>query len=159
MQDRTRIMLDSLNEVNWFDHPGQQESDDVVVLSSWQETIKDSSSIKWKNVKLEAQGDLHAFLVISARERSRLWNSLVVEIKQITEPMVERKIQMVMQAHNLPATFKDSVSWDILNIAMEEEYADLRPPGFYANLANWYRKGHFPCGWRGKYPKGMLIIY
>lgn len=37
--------------------------------------------------------------------------------------------------------------------------SDLYPPGFFASNANWYVRGHFPCGWRGEFPKGQLVIY
>jgi hypothetical protein len=58
-----------------------------------------------------------------------------------------------------PRTFEDAVQWDILNVCMEAEYADIYPPGFYASQAYWYVKGHFPCGWQGNFPEGKLIMY
>jgi len=30
---------------------------------------------------------------------------------------------------------------------------------FYLDLFEIYEKGYFPCGWRGKYPAGELIVY
>ena len=51
------------------------------------------------------------------------------------------------------------MQWDILGACIEMEYADLCPPGFYTNLASWYVKEHFPCGWQGVFPQGMLIVY
>jgi hypothetical protein len=38
-------------------------------------------------------------------------------------------------------------------------YVDLYPPSFFASNAYWYVMGHFPCGWRGEFPKGQLVIY
>jgi hypothetical protein len=65
----------------------------------------------------------------------------------------------VVAEHDLPKVFLDTVDWDILNLCMEAEYADVYPPGFYASQAYWYLKGHFPCGWQGAFPKGKLVIY
>jgi hypothetical protein len=72
---------------------------------------------------------------------------------------VRPKIEPVEREHELPKAFEHTVQWDILHVCMETEYADVVPSGFYAGLASWYIRGHFPCGWQGVYPQGMQIIY
>jgi hypothetical protein len=74
-------------------------------------------------------------------------------------PFVSGKIEPVTREHKLPKAFEHTVQWDILHACIETEHADLCPTGFYANLASWYTNGHFPCGWQGEFPQGMLIIY
>jgi hypothetical protein len=61
------------------------------------------------------------------------------------------------------------VSWDIMLICFENEYADLVQPFFYIPLLEpWYASGHFPCGWQGnEFPDrwdgtigaGKLIVF
>jgi hypothetical protein len=65
----------------------------------------------------------------------------------------------VIDANSLGQAFVNAVRWDILHLAMEAGFADVYPPGFFASQAYWYACGHFPCGWRGKFPQGKLIIY
>jgi len=92
-------------------------------------------------------------------ERANKWNDIVDELKKTLIPFVRRKIESVVREHKLPRVFEGRVQCDILGVCIETEYADLGLPGFYANLASRYIKGHFPCGWQGTYPQGMLIVY
>jgi hypothetical protein len=50
-----------------------------------------------------------------------------------------------------------SAGWDAGAAAWQ--IARGRTDGFYLELMRWYRRGHWPCGWRGRYPEGSLIIY
>jgi hypothetical protein len=84
---------------------------------------------------------------------------LVDELKPVTESLVVDKIRDVVASNGLPTVFEDTVKWDILHICMEAAYADVFPPGFYANQAHWYVKGHFPCGWEGDFPAGRMVVY
>jgi len=84
---------------------------------------------------------------------------IIQEMKRMTIPLVTAKIAAVVAEHGLPKVFADTVQWDILHLAMEAEFADVYPPGFYASQAFWYKEGRFPCGWEGEFPKGRLVIY
>ncbi len=108
---------------------------------------------------MEAVNQLCERLIERSRERFRLWNEIVDELKATTEPFVRRKLEQVVQLNDLSSAFQYSVQWDILHVCMEAEYADVFPPAFYAAQAYWYVKGHFPCGWKGKFPKGKLIVF
>lgn len=95
-----------------------------------------------------------------ARDRYQLWNSLVDELKQIIDPMIDRKLKPILELRKTDnGRFRQSIWSDMLLIGMEAEYADIRPPEFYARLAHWYLQGHFPCGWQGEFPSGKLVIY
>lgn len=50
-----------------------------------------------------------------------------------------------------------SAAWDIAGTAYQLTIGVK--DGFYVKLLEWYRKGHWPCGWQGTYPEGKLIIY
>ena len=80
-------------------------------------------------------------------------------LKPVTQALVREKTKRVIEENDLPKVFLDTVDWDILHLCMEAEYADVYPPGFFASQAFWYVKGHFPCGWKGEFPKGKLVIY
>lgn len=89
----------------------------------------------------------------------QLWNGLVDEVKKIAQPLLSRKIAAVIRENNLPEIFNIQVNYDITNLCMESEYTDVCPPGFFTGIGDWYLKGHFPCGWWGIFPQGMLVIY
>jgi hypothetical protein len=159
MHPRTVAILDELERANWFSRVGMHDAATAIVVTSWQEAIAHCASIDWENLCLEARNQYVDRLVERSKERFSKWNDIVNELRKTADPFVRRKIQPVVRKHRLPKVFEDTVQWDILTSCMEAEYADVYPPGFYASLASWYIKGHFPCGWQGVFPRGMQIIY
>lgn len=108
---------------------------------------------------MEASNQYRERLIVASKERFRKWNEVAEEVRATVIPFVQRKIDAVRCDNNLPEVFENTVIWDIIHLCMEAEYADLIAPGYYASQAYWYVKGHFPCGWSGTFPNGMLIIY
>ncbi len=159
MHERTQATLAQLEQAEWFSAIGRKDTDVAVVLSSWEETIASCASIEWENLLLEATNQYREKLASRSLDRFQQWNVITEELKVVTMPLVARKIERVVTDNGLPKVFEDTVQWDILGVAMEAEYADVYPPGFYASQAYWYVKGHFPCGWKGDFPDGKLIIY
>lgn len=159
MHGRIRATLEELESVEWFRAVGKQDTQVAIVLSSWEEAIAYCSSLDWENLQLEAANRYCEQLLLRDKERFKQWNQVVEIVKPVTEALVVRKIASVVKEYHLPKVFEDTVKWDVLHLAMEAEYADVYPPGFYASQAYWYRQGHFPCGWQGEFPEGMPIIY
>ena len=159
MHPRTTATLEKLDKASWFSRVGAKDTDAAIVLSSWQEAIEYCSSHEWENLCLEASNQYCERLLERSPDRFNKWNQVVAELKPTTIPFVQRKIETVVREQKLPKVFEDTVQWDILHVCMEAEYADVYPPGYYASQAYWYVKGHFPCGWEGKFPAGKLIIY
>ena len=159
MHPRTLATLEQLDNADWFSCIGVNDTRAVIVLSSWREAIEHCSSVEWENLCLEAVNQYCERVLERSKERFRRWNDIAIELKSATEPFVRRKIEAVIRENQLPVVFENMVKWDILHVCMEAEYADVYPPGFYASQAYWYTKGHYPCGWKGEFPKGKLIIY
>jgi hypothetical protein len=159
MHPRTGATLEELRGVDWFSCVGMRDTDGVEFVSSWAEAIESCSSLEWENLCLEASNQYRERLLERSPDRFRQWNSIVGELKPITQLLVRQKAVNVIDQNQLPKVFLDTVDWDILGLCMEAEYADVYPPGFYASQAYWYLHGHFPCGWRGNFPKGNIIIY
>ena len=55
--------------------------------------------------------------------------------------------------------FQARVRLEIVGFGMEQEYADVVDLNFCTVLGKWYMSGHFPCGWRGEYPDGILVVF
>jgi len=159
MKGDTLATLQELEQAAWFHAVGRKDTESAIVLDSWPKAIASCSSQKWENLLVEAANQYSEQVFRRSKERFNQWNTIVDEMKTFTEPLVMRKILPVIQINKLPKSFEDTVKWDILHLAMECEYADIYPPGFYASQAYWYMQGHFPCGWRGRFPDGTLIIY
>jgi hypothetical protein len=159
MHPRTKATIEQLKQAQWFRCVGVRDTDAAEVLSSWYEAVESCSSPEWEDLCMEAANQYRARLAERSPKLFRRWNDIVAELKPVTQALVLEKTGTVIQENDLPKTFLDTVDWDILNMCMEAEYADVYPPGFFASQAYWYVKGHFPCGWRGEFPKGYLVVY
>jgi hypothetical protein len=159
MHPRTAATLDKLQKSQWFSRVGIHDANDAEVLSTWYEAVESCNSPEWEDLCLEAANQYRERLVEKSPSRFSKWNDIVNEIKPATQALVRNKTKGVIEENDLPIGFLHTVDWDILHLCMEAEYADVHPPGFYASQAYWYVSGHFPCGWRGEFPQGHLVIY
>jgi hypothetical protein len=160
MHPRTIATLDRLDETEWFTQVGLDDDvENACILTSWQKAIEYCAWIEWKNIRLEAANVLWEKLLLGPLDRFGLWNDTMAEVKEAAIPFAKRKIEAVVRENNLPPVFEQAVEWDIIHVCMEAEYADVVPPGFYANLCYWYTVGHFQCGWEGGFSDGRPIIY
>jgi hypothetical protein len=53
--------------------------------------------------------------------------------------------------------YPEAAAYDIACAA--SQLAAHSPNAFFVDLIDWYRAGHWPCGWDGTYPEGRLIVY
>lgn len=161
MRPATLATLQQLEDAEWFSAVGihDEVADGMILLSSWDEAIEHCSSPVCGNLRLEIANRLCERVLAASPERFNRWNDIVDEVKTRTIPLVRARIAPVVAEFQLPKVFGDDVDWDILHVCMEAEFADLCPPGFYAGIAFWYVRGHFPCGWRGPVKGGRPIIY
>jgi hypothetical protein len=159
MHSRTIAALDRLEKASWFSQVGVNAGSNAVVVRSWPEAIEYCESSAWEDLQGEALNRYRECIAHRSKERWRLWNDTVDEVKEITRPLVGRKIAAVIRENGLPKIFNIQVNYDITGVCMEAEYADVCPPGFFTSIAQWYVDGHFPCGWWGAFPQGKLVIY
>lgn len=160
MQDQTMLLLARLEKADWFARIGLKDTEEAVVLSSWQEAALSCSALRWEAVEMEASSLLGGRVQEIALDRYHGdWSNHVHEVKPHVRTLLRKKAEPISREQNLPKAFEGSVEWDILGACLELEYADICPPLFFGNLAQWYLKGHFPCGWLGNFPDGKLIIY
>jgi hypothetical protein len=159
MHPRTEATLRKIGRANWFCNVGVRDTNEADILSSWPEAIESCGSLEWENLCLEAANQYRERLVERSPERFEAWNDIVDMIKPAAIALVKVKTKRVIEEHNLPKVFLDTVNWDIVHLCMEAEFADVYPPVFYASQAYWYMEGHFPCGWIGQFPEGRHIIY
>jgi hypothetical protein len=159
MKEQTLATLKKLENADWFCSVGNKDTESAIVLHSWKEAAESCSSPSWRDLLLEASNRYTEKLASLSKGRFNEWNNIVKEVKKLTVPLVAAKTERVVRENQLPKTFQNIVNWDILHVAMESEYSDVYPPGFFASQAYWYVKGHFPCGWNGQFPDGKLVIY
>lgn len=154
-----------LRAIDWFANWGMPVTLGLTMpfhqLSCWEGAIERCTSVDWESSQLEAQNQLTLWLHLHDREQYQDWNNSVREHKKKTlDPLIEQVIAPLLAKIVIePAAVIPSVQWDILGALMENSYLSSRHAVFFfLELLTVYEAGHFPCGWRGSWPEGELLI-
>jgi hypothetical protein len=154
-----------VNAIDWFAHCGEPLSLDLSVefrqIKSWPQAMKSGKARAWENAELEAQNQLTLWLHLHDHENYQKWNDIVrAHKKAVITPLVEKKIAPFQARHGLDIVLVHSVQWDIIGALMENSYmASGHPAFFFLELLMVYEAGHFPCGWKGDWPQGELVVF
>lgn len=165
LRPATLATLEELREASWFAHLGTnllnsgKISAPVVIVSSWDEAIEYCEEEEWDLALNESSNIFCEQLVRASKEEFKTWNEHVRAVREVSIPLVKSKLASVQEEHNLPPSVEDTLRWIVTMALTEAEYAHATEPGNHAKLAFWIVNGHFPCGWKGEFPNGNLIIY
>jgi hypothetical protein len=157
---RTLELIERLKHAPWFERVGQPIADETVVqVAGWRDAVALALSSEWQLARLHASNDLSGFLAREHRQRFFLWNKIVCEIDQYLQRAIADVARRVTREYALPQEIGRLLDSTACLACVEAEYSDLVPPGFFSRIAEWYLKGHFPCGLTDKYPKGKLMVF
>ncbi|QDT65182.1 hypothetical protein [Calycomorphotria hydatis] len=153
-------IIEKLNEIEWFSMVGKRADSSVTECEGWDQAVKLVTSREWQRVRLNRINALTNFLHENHNARYQEWNTIVGDITPCVEKLLGEKVDLtkIVKKGGRKKFFVE-IRLMIEGACIEAEYSDLVPPGFYTDLAEWYLKGHFPCGWEGEYPEGRLIVY
>jgi len=151
--------------INWFSRCGKPLALDLTMkverVGSWPEAIESCTDVAWANVEMAAQNQLTVWLHNHEREKYQSWNNLVVSHKsEVIDPLTEQQFVPFQTGHGLDIVLVHSVQWDILGALMENSFLGSGHSAFFFLELLWvYEAGHFPCGWRGQWPEGNLVVF
>jgi hypothetical protein len=154
-----------LPAINWFSHCGEPFRLDLTMeiepVPGWPQAMESCLAPAWEEAQLDAQNQLTLWLHEHHREQYRKWNDLVLTHRAaVIEPLSREQWVPFQQSHDLDLRFVNSVEWDILGALMENSFLDTgHRCFFFLELLTVYEVGHFPCGWRGNWPAGKLLVY
>jgi len=163
MSPSIRAKLDTIFAYPFFQSVGRPLPATVKAVDSWGAAVREATSRKWENCRLQARNVLSELLGFRERDmadkaealrhwqRREQWNPLVKELRPLIRSFVDALHLRTGIEAELAEKIKSDLSWDITGMCLEEEYKDLeQPPFFLPYLDPWYAAGHFPCGWDGK---------
>ena len=161
MHQATLATFSELSTVLWFSRVGNADLENSAdFVQSWQGAVA-SMVNGWEEIRINQ--------INSFEERLRENHPTAWEEWETRSESVKSAVDMVMSVHVEPSlsvmlndrsSIVKSVYLDLFGLGMECEYSDILDPGFFAGLAFFYWRGHFPCGWRGKQSsEGRLIVY
>lgn len=134
--------LNALDKFPWFENVGKPlKTRDVKQVFSWDEAWESTQDNSWTYASFHK--DIDQGHPVWAKAYDRALESV---IKSGHNHELDPGVYVSLQA-----------AWDAGGAAYQ--IAMGNKDGFYIKLMDWYRKGHWPCGWEGEYPKGLLIVY
>ena len=99
------------------------------------------------------ENNLSSYLDKHATDRYQAWNDIVKAIARPLESVLERHVAPAAAQRGASTHVVDHVRPALRMAAVEAEFVDVRPLGFFHMLVEWLACGHFPCGWgtRGRF--------
>ena len=158
-------VVSRVKAIEWFAHCGEPAAFDLTMsvetVRDWPQAMAACQTPSWEDIELEAQNQLTVELHSIARERYQQWNDIVRTFKDdLLTPLSETVWQPFQERRGLPITLVHCVQWDILGALMENAYMGSNHGAFFfLELLSVYEAGHFPCGWRGEWPEGQLLVF
>jgi hypothetical protein len=164
LSDSVYRVIEVLNQVKWFENCGKPLDLEPSMIGkieqclSWEEAIQESEKYEWKCIKNEAINQISEYLDTHHRKVYQNWNIVIGEIQPILDAVYEKKIMINLTGKSNNEAGK-SIRRDVLRLLLETHWSYLVEPVFFTPVTFWYIKGHFPCGWRGNFPDGKLLVF
>jgi len=138
-----------------------QGEEGTIPVSSWEQALSACEEDDWFQLTDWLPNEVFAEVSRKAKSRYQEWNQHVQAIEKRLKPWVDSQVQLVspnLAPQNLEI-FHGRILWELMHATLETEYGDIISKGFFSVLAGWYLRGHFPCGWKGEYPDGRLVVF
>lgn len=152
-----------LDNINWFGNCGKENiisKYEISYAKNIDSAIKHCSSDKWGNITLEKSQDIHSYLIVYRVDTPYSWNEVVLEIKKETLSSILQKAEKKWnEKYDESEEITKNLRWNILNILTLNAFREYKNEPFHEELLNIYEQGYFPCGWKGTYPEGKIVIF
>ncbi len=142
LNPKVSIFLEELDTIPWFNNVGHPlHTHEVKQLFSWNDAWLHLQNENWINASFHNHVDSMNPIWDNAYDKALQAVSKSIYCQEIEEGI----------------SVADTVAYDVAAAAVE--IATGSSDIFFTNLMEWYRLGHWPCGWDEQYPEGKLIIY
>jgi len=156
-------IYEQISKINWFCNCGNEINTSINInceySKNWKLASANCKSSKWENVQTETRNIMTSLLDRDWSDKFQMWNNIGAQAKQLCKTGVTPKIEEYINNKSLDVIVLHSIEWDIITAMMEYAYSPYVKSGFYTELLKVYENGNFPCGWKGKWPDGNLLIY
>ncbi len=148
-----------MQEADWFSNVGAPWDGEARVLGSWPEAIASCLDRSWQELILEASNQYASRVQQSDMGRFSEWNDMMLSLKPVAQSLVAEKTKSLLNIQDIPEKVIRTMEWDMMHLLLEAENADIVKPGFFAAQSFWYTNGRFPCGYEGRFPDGLRVIF
>lgn len=129
-------------------------------VNSWEEAVASAACVDNRNVGIEAANQIRRQLPDPVYQT---WNLLAIPVRQLIDNVIEPVLRLHFDEGKVPqfaqVEARKSVRWDLGHYIIESEYRNYLSTNFFQGTVEYYLSGHFPCGWVGKFPNGLFLLY
>ena len=158
---RSLQFLDRLTKARLFSKVGTPLDACYTRVSSWSEAMRVYLDDEQDDVSTQSANAIRDQLPWEIY--NALWNVHADLARETFPPEIDRLMQEALLEGRIPQELYEKrnygVYWDIVHYVIECEFAEFIVPGIYAEKADLYLRGFFPCGWDGEYPEGRHIVF
>lgn len=154
-----------LKTIDWFANVGKPLQLDVTMpveqVKSLAQAAKHLASLSWFNTLIDSQNQLTGYLHQHHMDRYRDWNKIGMKMnREVIAPLVKKHWEPFRHQHGLDAKCLGPIQMSVRLAFMENAYLDCKHGSFFnSELLRVYEAGHLPCGWKGRWPQGTLLVY
>lgn len=152
-----------LDNITWFSNCGKKKvisKYDISYAKDIDSAIKHCLSTRWSNITLEKRNDVHSYLVVKRVNTLYTWNEVVLQIKKDILPPILKKIECNwLEIFKNEYVIRQTIESNLLYIMILSAFKKYKEEPFHEELLNIYEQGYFPCGWKGTYPEGKIVIF
>ncbi|MCT4583982.1 MAG: hypothetical protein N4A54_03570 [Peptostreptococcaceae bacterium] len=156
-------MIQKLKEIPWFENCQQSDAIskfDISYCNSVNSTIKHCSSIRWENLLLDKSEDISCHIIVNGIKTKYKWNDVVKTISKYILPKILNYVENKwIDKYEKNEKIRIEFNSVLMNFLLAHIFSKYKEEPFHDELLKIYEQGYFPCGWKGTYPEGKIIIF
>lgn len=158
-------LLNKLEQIDWLRNCGKPETIElacsVEFVPDWETAEKYDEQEEWEEIISNSRDKLADFIMRKLGYSVRDFNSVVASIRDSVQYKSSvTRLYDVIEENELKEEFGDTLSWLLLNAGIESAFKEFKGcPNFFSEMLRLFKHGNCPCGWKGRWPKGILYVY
>ena len=156
-------MVERLKNVPWFENCGTLNATSQFEISYAKDVssvVKHCSSTRWGNILLDKWQDVSSYITVNRVKTRYRWNDVVIIIKnKILPNLLEYVVKEWNKKYEQSEYIEKKINSNLLFFLALYAFKEYKEEPFHNELLNIYEQGYFPCGWKGTYPNGKIIIF
>jgi hypothetical protein len=167
MNPEVVAFLERVSKAKLFSNVGKlPPNDEIARVHTWEEAYRACNSQSWEDFLGHRHNEMALQISHDPNDSETCdeYDAFVIEVRSrldtILQPIVEKLPISPQQQKKVFGIARG----DLLRACIEIEYKEFITSPWHLELADWFFRGHFPCGWEGDWPEdgvrnGKLVIY
>lgn len=171
MRSETQAFLTSIDSCPWFTAVGQRiASRTIERVTSWSEAAEFCFTLINGDNFLRARNALTMGLFHRSKKAYKSLPAFSNDVCPLIDALVPEKFDhAVRHSTELRTILEEQPDWhdllagsitgNLAAICLNIEYGHVVCSRYFTRAEKLYLAGHFPCGWRGTFPEGSMVVF